>query len=403
VEPANCFWALLDYIHLNPVRAGLVNAGDGIESYRWSSLREYIAVPQRRSHWQETEMGFTVTGSRDTPSGRREFLEILEMRVDWKDPGRAGAVYCEGEGKPKLAVHSALRRGWFFGSQEFRDVLLKLASKRLTERAKRKADGYQGVDLRDHGERRAKRILEAGLEHFGVNRKELLSAAKGDWRKGLLAALIQKEATVRLDWISFRRRVRCSSRRSHDTVTGCRDTPSGRREFLDMLEMRVDWKNPGRAGAVYCEGEGKPNLSVHSVLRRGWFFASQEFRDMLFKLASKRLTERAKRKADGYQGVDLRDHGERRAKRILEAGLEHFGVNRKELLSAAKGDWRKGLLAAIIHTETTVRLDWISESMRMGERSSCCRTIRRTREMTARRKDWIETTKQIRNMTTNHD
>jgi hypothetical protein len=36
------------------------------------------------------------------------------------------------------------------------------------------------VDLRDHGERRAKRILEAGLEHFGVNCKELRSAAKGD-------------------------------------------------------------------------------------------------------------------------------------------------------------------------------------------------------------------------------
>ncbi len=24
VEPGNCFWALLDYLHLNPVRAGLV-------------------------------------------------------------------------------------------------------------------------------------------------------------------------------------------------------------------------------------------------------------------------------------------------------------------------------------------------------------------------------------------
>ena len=24
VEPGNCFWALLDYIHLNPVRAGMI-------------------------------------------------------------------------------------------------------------------------------------------------------------------------------------------------------------------------------------------------------------------------------------------------------------------------------------------------------------------------------------------
>jgi hypothetical protein len=29
---------LLDYIHLNPVRAGLVAGKDGMESYAWSSL-----------------------------------------------------------------------------------------------------------------------------------------------------------------------------------------------------------------------------------------------------------------------------------------------------------------------------------------------------------------------------
>jgi putative transposase len=230
VEPGNCFWALLDYIHLNPVRAGLVNAGDGLESYPWSSLGQYMAVPQRRPAWQETGMAFSVTGCKDTRSGRRKFLEILELRVDWKNPGQAGAIYSEGKGKPDLAVHSALRRGWFFGSQEFRERLLKLAAKTLTGRAKRKADGYQGADLKDHGERRAERILEAGLEHFGVSRKELRSAAKGDWRKGLLAALIQKETTVRLDWIS--ESMRMGERSS------CSRTIRRTRE---MMAQRKDW------------------------------------------------------------------------------------------------------------------------------------------------------------------
>ncbi|MGB8464163.1 MAG: transposase [Terrimicrobiaceae bacterium] len=124
VEPGNCFWALLDYIHLNPVRAGLVQAADGLESYPWSSLRHYIAVPKMRPRWLETAMAFSVTGCEDTASGRRKFLETLELRVDWKNPRQAGAVYSEGEGKPELALHSALRRGWFFGSQEFREMLL---------------------------------------------------------------------------------------------------------------------------------------------------------------------------------------------------------------------------------------------------------------------------------------
>ncbi|HEY5814148.1 MAG TPA: hypothetical protein VIT23_16015 [Terrimicrobiaceae bacterium] len=55
---------------------------------------------------------------------------------------------------------------------------LKLAAKTLAGRAKRKADSYQGAELRDHGERRAERILQAGLEHFGVSRDELRRAAK---------------------------------------------------------------------------------------------------------------------------------------------------------------------------------------------------------------------------------
>ena len=109
--------------------------------------------------------------------GRREFLQMLELRVDWKNPSQAGAVYSEQKGKLELAVRSTLRRGWFFGSQQFRETLLKLAAKTLAERAKREADGYQGVELSDHGERRAEQILQAGLEHFGLSGEELRSAA----------------------------------------------------------------------------------------------------------------------------------------------------------------------------------------------------------------------------------
>ena len=81
----------------------------------------------------------------------------------------------------------------------------------------------------------------------------------------------------------------------------------------------------------------------------------------------------------------------------------HFGVTRAELRSAPKGDWRKGILAALIQKETTMRLDWISESMRMGERSSCCRSIRRTREMMGRHPDWIGMTRKVRGMSIDHD
>ncbi len=47
VEPGNCFWALLDYIHLNPVRAGMIREAEGLESYPWSSVSGYHTAGQK--------------------------------------------------------------------------------------------------------------------------------------------------------------------------------------------------------------------------------------------------------------------------------------------------------------------------------------------------------------------
>ena len=102
VEPGNCFWALLDYIHLNPVRAGIVAEKDGLESYVWSSLPHYFGPPRKRPAWLETVTGFEVCGCDDTARGRREFLGLLEQRVDWRNPRLAGTTFPEGNGSRSL-------------------------------------------------------------------------------------------------------------------------------------------------------------------------------------------------------------------------------------------------------------------------------------------------------------
>ena len=200
VEPGNCFWALMDYIHLNPVRAGMVKESAGLESYAWSSVKSYLSSAQQRPEWMETETGFSVCGLRDSARGRREYLEMLERRVDWRDPSKAGAVYSEGEGSPELAVHSTLRRGWVFGSQKFREKLLLLAGRSF--RLQGKSNGYHGLASRDHGENRAAELLAVGLRHFQVEQEELKAAGKSDTRKCLLAEIIQAQTSVRLDWIN---------------------------------------------------------------------------------------------------------------------------------------------------------------------------------------------------------
>ena len=106
VEPGNCFWALLDYIHLNPVRAGLLQEGDGLESYRWSSLRHYIAVPKMRPGWLGNRDGIFGDGLQGH-TRRAEGVPPnagIACRLEESQPG--GAVYSERKGKPELAVRS---------------------------------------------------------------------------------------------------------------------------------------------------------------------------------------------------------------------------------------------------------------------------------------------------------
>ena len=200
VEPGECFWALLDYVHLNPVRAGVVKEGAGLESYRWSSLPSYLSAPSQRPKWLEARMGYDVCGCQDKASGRREFLNLLQRRVDWRDPRKAGTTFSGGNEKPDLAVYSSLRRGWLFGSQGFRESMLGL----LEGRGKKikKANGYHGTQLSYHGERRARALIAAGLKAYGLKLDELRKQPKGDERKSLLAAMIQDETTMKLDWIS---------------------------------------------------------------------------------------------------------------------------------------------------------------------------------------------------------
>jgi REP element-mobilizing transposase RayT len=202
VEPGNYFWVLLDYIHLNPVRAGMVKQGEGVEGYPWSSLKYYLGLPKSRPKWMETAMGYSVCGCKDTARGRDEFLKLLEARVDWKHFTKAGAAYSEGEGRAELSMQTNLRRGWALGSQQFREKLMKLLPKKAGGREYLKADGYHGEAVEEHGLQRAKDLIKAGLKYYQTTILELRHARKSDPRKALLAEIIQAETCVRLDWIS---------------------------------------------------------------------------------------------------------------------------------------------------------------------------------------------------------
>jgi putative transposase len=143
--------SLIDYVHLNPVRAGLVRLeeGMGLLDYPWSSLtRGYAVVPGQRETWMAAREGLELFGYADRAKGRRDFVRRLERRALEK---------FEGDALSDRGLQNTLRRGWYWGSQEFRE--------RLLARVKHP----QGNRNHGKGDRqKAEKWLARGRQHFKI-------------------------------------------------------------------------------------------------------------------------------------------------------------------------------------------------------------------------------------------
>ena len=191
------YCSLMDYIHLNPVRAGLVRVkrGESVRDYVWSSVAKgYAALPRRRPIWLAAEAGLAMAQCADTAAGRRRFVEHLDSRAR-EDGVRAGVIE-PGEDRR----HSHLRHGWYWGSQAFAERMLQLARKGI---ATSKNRTYRSAPLfRAHDERQAQRLLNGGLAVAGLSTRELDSLPGSDVRKVALANLLFERTVARQSWIA---------------------------------------------------------------------------------------------------------------------------------------------------------------------------------------------------------
>jgi hypothetical protein len=191
------YCSLMDYIHLNPVRAGLVRVkrGESVRDYVWSSVAKGYAVPpRRRPIWLAAEEGLAMTQCADTAAGRRRFVEHLDSRA--REEGvRAGVIEPREDRR-----HSHLRHGWYWGSQAFAERMLQLARKRIATRRNRT---YRSAPLfRAHDEIEAQRLLDGGLAAAGLSARDLDSLPGSDVRKVALANLLLERTVARQSWIA---------------------------------------------------------------------------------------------------------------------------------------------------------------------------------------------------------
>ena len=172
-----------DYVHLNPVRAGMLRAEDALAAYPWSSLVWYAAAQEHRPAWVRVDRLLGEHGIKeDTAEGREEFARRMEQRRMAEEDEQALAP---------------IRRGWCFGSPEFRRQMLKKMDGELGE-------GHAGALRREYGEERAERIIAEELKRLGWTEADWMSQRKKAPGKLDLAARLRRETTMSLKWIAAR-------------------------------------------------------------------------------------------------------------------------------------------------------------------------------------------------------
>ena len=196
---------LLDYIHLNPVRARLVPSESfgGLLDYPWSSLaRAYAVPPKAREPWMAVTEGLAIFQCEDHAADRRHFMDRLEERMKAETAEECGLSEIAGQ-----TLQSTLRKGWYWGRESFKESLLEKLE-RLKAGSLPVAKDFRSSDqARDHAHRDGERIIAEALEHFGLDGgsgEEFAALPRGDLRRVAVAWALCRCTSLRQSWIGER-------------------------------------------------------------------------------------------------------------------------------------------------------------------------------------------------------
>ncbi len=225
---------VLDYIHLNPIRSGLVEieSGGSVLDYRWSSVAGgYALEPMNRPKWLAAADGLRRLGHSDTVAGRREMVEHLDRR-GLQEKKESGLVAVPEHFDART---SHLRRGWYWGTEAFAERLRKMLEGKVDKPASR---AYQRTPQRlAHGLQQAEELAEGGLRAAGLREEDLRGIMGSDPRKVELARVIRQRTTASLGWIADRLEMKSAANagqqlRISNSTNGLRKVPE---EFVQWV------------------------------------------------------------------------------------------------------------------------------------------------------------------------
>jgi len=180
VEPGLSLARLVDYIHLNPVKAKIVSP-EQVASYRWSSLHHFLKGPRPPflacSDWLR-ELGLC-----DTPGGWNDYVKHLEKLAKDKTLLQAQDF-------------DVMDYGWAIGTKGWREAIAK---------------SHEGLSLDQVSDAQAvgefkklqwSQAIEAALLQEGRSRTDLSRFRKGaDW-KIRIAEILRSTTTATNSWIA---------------------------------------------------------------------------------------------------------------------------------------------------------------------------------------------------------
>ena len=193
VEDAAALARVVDYIHLNPVRAGLITPGK-LGAYRWSSLPLFLQ--QGRPAALECAGWMRHHGWTDSPAGWRAYAAYLtDLATDEAEQKRLGL--------------EKLSAGWAIGTLAWR-------KKVATDHAHRAlSPGLEAGELKEFKEAHWSQVLESELKRAGKTaRAGADSPGNAPWKLSLARRL--RQAGAGYAWITAALRMgKASSARAY--------------------------------------------------------------------------------------------------------------------------------------------------------------------------------------------
>jgi hypothetical protein len=170
-----------DYVHLNPVRAGILKPQERLLAYPWSSFGFYLAAPEHRPKWVRVDRLMGEHGLADNGAvARHEFEQRMERRR------------LENNDAHEL---KQLRQEWCLGGAEFKKQMLNELEDGLGEH-------HCGELHRETAKAKAQRIVTEELARLGLDQSQLAALRKSDPVKLAIAARLRRETTLTIKAIA---------------------------------------------------------------------------------------------------------------------------------------------------------------------------------------------------------